>query len=35
MNIKGSNMIKVVVSSFNAIPSYFVSHTYVNITSFN
>jgi hypothetical protein len=31
IDIKGSNMIKIVVSSFNAIPSYFVYHTLVNI----
>jgi hypothetical protein len=33
INIKGSNMTKIVVSSFSAIPSYFVYHTlaYINI----
>jgi len=30
IDIKGSNMIKMVVSSFNAIPSYFVYHIVVN-----
>jgi hypothetical protein len=27
IDIKGSNMIKMVVSSFNVIPSYFAYHT--------
>jgi hypothetical protein len=31
IDIKGSNMIKMVGSSFSAIPSYFVYHTLVDI----
>jgi hypothetical protein len=31
IDIKGSNMIKMVVKSFSAIPSYFVYHTLGNI----
>jgi hypothetical protein len=31
MNIKGLNMIKMIVNLFNAICSYYVYHTLVNI----
>jgi hypothetical protein len=31
IDIKGSNIIKMVVSLFNAIPSYFVNHTFADI----
>jgi hypothetical protein len=31
IDIKGSNMIKMVVNSFSAIPSYFVYHTLADI----
>jgi hypothetical protein len=31
INIKGLNMIKMVVNSFTMIPSYFVYHTLVDV----